>query len=94
MEKSNDTKQPGVLLRFDVIRNCTKRFDLEDKGRFFDAIMKYAEFNIVPDFSEEEDIMLCVAWDVIRPYIDKDGAKYRKKIKDSRDAANKRWGNQ
>ena len=70
MANAETKKRPGIMLYFETIRNCTKRLDFEEKGRLFDAILAYGEDGNLPDFSEEEDLSLCIAWDVIRPQID------------------------
>ena len=60
-------KRPGVMLYFDL-RPSLKLLSTEDRGRLFDAILDYAELGVVPEL----DGMLAMAWEFIRPRIDKD----------------------
>ena len=69
-------ERPGVMIYFEA-RNCIRRLDLEDKGRLLDAILDYGEAGIDPAFSEETDLALCVAWDVLKPKIDMDAENYK-----------------
>ena len=85
-----EKKQPGVMLYFET-RNCLKRLDLEEAGRLFFAILNYAEFQTEPDFSEEDDIALCVAWDIVKPKIDADSSRYKDVCQKRREAAESRW---
>lgn len=67
--------RPGVMFYFDV-RPCLKRLTDDDKGRLFEAILDYGEFGIIPEF----DGMLGVAWDFIRPRLDRDAENYEKQV--------------
>ena len=91
MANAETKKRPGIMLYFETIRNCTKRLDFEEKGRLFDAILAYGEDGTLPDFSEEEDLSLCIAWDVIRPQIDNDNLRYQEKCQMAQNAARARW---
>jgi len=79
-------KQPGVMLYFSM-RACLKRLSLEEKGALFEAILDYAEHDIVPDLNEK----LMVAWDFVQPQIDRDRDAYRKKCEKARQSAATRW---
>ena len=68
-------KRPGVMLYFDL-RPSLKLLSTEDRGRLFDAILDYAELGVVPEL----DGMLAMAWEFIRPRIDKDGERYERQI--------------
>ena len=81
--------KPGVMLYFDL-RPCLKRLTGEQKGQLFEAILEYGEFGVAPDF--DADIGLAVAWDLIRPMIDRDNERYEKISKRRSEAACKRWG--
>lgn len=81
--------KPGVMLYFDI-RPCLKRLTVEQKGQLFEAILEYGEFGVAPDF--DADIGLAVAWDLIRPMIDRDNERYEKISKRRSEAACKRWG--
>ena len=63
------------MFYFDV-RPCLKRLTDDDKGRLFEAILDYGEFGIIPEF----DGMLGVAWDFIRPRLDRDAENYEKQV--------------
>lgn len=70
--------KPGVMLYFDL-RPCLKRLTGEQKGQLFEAILEYGEFGVAPDF--DADIGLAVAWDLIRPMIDRDNERYLAQVK-------------
>ena len=79
-------KQPGVMLYFEI-RPCLERLTMDDRGRLFNAILDYGEDGIEPDF----DYMLGIAWDFIKPRLDRDRERYEK-IRDARSqAAMARW---
>lgn len=83
-------KKPGVMIYFET-KHIVKHLDLEDIGRLFLAILDYAEENKPPNFSEEEDMTLCIAWDIIKPKIDSDSERYKERCENAVNAANKRW---
>lgn len=72
-------QQPGVMLYFEV-RPCLERLSLEDQGQLFRAILDYGEYGIEPDFQ----YMLGIAWDFIRPRLDRDRDRYADKLLKSR----------
>lgn len=76
--------KPGVMLYFDL-RPCLKRLTQEQKGQLFEAILEYGEFGAVPNF--DDDIGLAVAWDLIRPMIDRDNERYEQAIIQRKHAA-------
>ena len=71
--------QPGVMLYFDI-RPCLARLCMDDQGRLFNAILDYGELGIEPDF----DYMLGIAWDFIKPRLERDRARYEDKVLKSR----------
>ena len=75
------SERPGVMFYFSA-RSSLKRLSNEQKGLLFEAILEYAENAVVPDF--DEDPVLAIAWDFIRPAVDKDGDMYEKKKAQSR----------
>ena len=66
--------QPGVMLYFEV-RPCLIRLNDGEKGQLFEAILDYGEHGIVPDF----DGKMGVAWDFIKPRLDRDSERYAEK---------------
>lgn len=84
-----EKERPGVMLYFDL-RPCMKRLSLEEKGQLFEHILDYAEFGEVP----EPDGILGVAWDFIKPRIDRDAERYEEVVENKRRAARKRWDKQ
>ena len=72
-------------------RNCIKRLDLEEIGRLFLAILEYAENGIPPTFSGEDEISLCIAWDIVKPKIDADNERYLDVCEKRSKAASERW---
>ena len=74
------------MLYFDI-RPCLKRLSREEKGALFEAILDYAEYGVLP----EVDGVLGVAWDFIKPRLDRDKERYET-ISEKRTAAiNARW---
>lgn len=64
--------RPGIMVYFDMMGPLSKLPDA-DKGRLFWAMLEYGKFGIVPEFS---DLSMSLAWEFIRPKIDKDEAEY------------------
>ena len=81
--------RPGVMLYFDL-RPSLKRLSLEDKGLLFECILNYAQYGELPDL----DGMPGIAWDFIRPRIDRDAERYDEMVELKRKAARKRWDKQ
>lgn len=69
-----EIERPGVMIYFGI-KNVTKRMSYAQKGQFFEGLLEYAENGTEPDFSEN-DIVLCIAWDVTKPLIDEDKVRY------------------
>lgn len=67
--------KPGVMFYFDI-RPCLKRLSAEEKGMLFEAILDYAEHGTEPDF----DGVVGVAWDFIKPGIDRDSDRYGNQV--------------
>lgn len=67
--------KPGVMFYFDI-RPCLKRLSIEEKGLLFEAILDYAEHGTEPNF----DGGLGVAWDFIKPGVDRDSDRYRNQV--------------
>ena len=67
--------KPGVMFYFDI-RPCLKRLSTEEKGLLFEAILDYAEHGTEPDF----DGVVGVAWDFIKPGIDRDSDRYGNQV--------------
>ena len=69
-------KRPGVMLYFDIEPGL-KMLDDPQRGRLLTAIMEYAHFGVVPDFS---DPLLTMAWSFVKTSIDRDGERYEKAV--------------
>ena len=82
-----DKQKPGVMIYFDL-RPCLQRLTNEQKGALFSAILNYAENGVLPEL---DDIAVGVAWDFVKPRIDRDTEVYAGKIVKARAAAGKRW---
>lgn len=67
--------KPGVMFYFDI-RSCLKRLSATEKGLLFEAILEYGEYGTEPDF----DGAVGVAWDFIKPGIDRDSDRYEQEI--------------
>jgi len=80
-------KQPGVMLYFEI-RPCLERLSMDQQGQLFRAILDYGEWGVEPDFQ----YMLGIAWDFIKPRLDRDKEHYEERVRQCEEAARKRWG--
>ena len=67
--------KPGVMIYFDI-RPGLKRLSKTERGELFDAILDYAEYGTDPNVSG----MVGLAWDLIKPKIDRDTCKYNEQV--------------
>ena len=65
-------EHPGFYVSF-TLRRSLDRLNVEQKGLLFAAMFDYAQFGLVPDFS---DPFLMLMWDFIQPRLDTDAEKY------------------
>ena len=63
--------RPGIMLYFDILEPIRVLPDA-DKGRLLVAMLEYGQSGKVPEF----DGMLALAWEFVKPKIDKDEAEY------------------
>lgn len=63
--------RPGIMLYFDILGPIRVLPD-EDKGRLLVAMLEYGKDRTVPSFSG----MLALAWEFVKPKIDKDEEEY------------------
>ena len=82
-------KQPGVMFYFEI-RPCLGRLTPEEKGVLFEAILDYGQFGREPELAGGPG----VAWDFIRPKLDRDRERYEAMVEQRRQAAEKRWAGQ
>jgi hypothetical protein len=66
-------QKPGFMLYFDCIRPALNRLDDTQCGQLFRAVLNYAEFGELSDL----DPLVGMAFDLIRPRIDRDSERYR-----------------
>ena len=64
--------RPGVMVYFEAVRPALSRLDNEQCGALFRAIIDYAEYGAVSDLEP----MTGMAFDLLRPKIDRDAEKY------------------
>ncbi len=64
--------RPGVMIYFEAVRPALSRLDNEQCGALFRAIIDYAEYGTVSDLEP----MTGMAFDLLRPKIDRDAEKY------------------
>lgn len=74
-----EERQPGVMLYFDI-RPCLARLTMEEQGMLFNAILNYGEDGVEPNF----EYMLGVAWDFIKPRLERDRLRYADTIRKRR----------
>lgn len=75
--------RPGFMVYFDI-RPAVLRLDLAQRGALFTALLDYAETGTLPD---KLDDLTGMAFDLIRPKLDKDAERYADKKLRSRYAA-------
>ncbi len=64
--------RPGIMVYFDMMGPLKKLPDA-DKGRLFWAMLEYGKSGTVPEF---DGLALSLAWEFVKPKIDKDEAEY------------------
>ena len=64
--------RPGIMLYFDIIEPI-RRLPDADKGRLLVAMLEYGQSGKQPEFNG----MLAMAWDFIRPKLDRDAEEYK-----------------
>lgn len=64
--------RPGIMVYFDMMGPLSKLPDA-DKGRLFWAMLEYGKNGTVPEF---DGLALALAWEFVKPKIDKDEAEY------------------
>lgn len=69
-------ERPGVMLYFDIEPGL-KMLDDPQRGQLLTAIMEYAHFGAIPEFS---DPLLSMAWSFVKTSIDRDGERYEKAV--------------
>lgn len=74
--------RPGIMVYFDML-GPIKVLPDADKGRLFWAMLEYGKEGTVPVF----DGMLALAWEFVRPKIDKDKENYDRQIQQKQYAA-------
>lgn len=67
-----EKERPGVMLYFDSIRPALNRLSNEQCGALLRAILDYAEYGEAADL----DAMAGMAFDMLRPKIDRDAERY------------------
>lgn len=69
--------RPGIMVYFDMMGPLEKLPDA-DKGRLFWAMLEYGKNGTVPDFCGS--LPLELAWEFVKPKIDKDKESYDRQI--------------
>ena len=67
--------RPGIMIYFDMLGPIRVLPD-SDKGRLLVAMLEYGQSGTVPVF----DGLLALAWEFVRPKIDKDSDEYNKTV--------------
>ena len=67
--------RPGIMLYFDILGPIRLLPDA-DKGRLLVAMLEYGQSGIAPEF----DGALALAWEFVKPKIDKDSEEYNKTV--------------
>ena len=69
--------RPGIMVYFDIMEALKKLPDA-DKGRLFWAMLEYGKSGTVPEL---DGLALELAWEFVKPKIDKDEAEYNLSVK-------------
>lgn len=80
-------ERPGFMIYFDRL-SFLDRLDDAQCGQLLRAMVDYSKDGVVPIL---DDVPLEVAWDVVRPMLDKDVDRYREVCEKNRENAIKRW---
>lgn len=72
---SRAKEKPGVMVYFDDIRPAMRMLDDERFGKLLRAVIDYSQMGVVPDL----DDMGNLAFEMLRPKLDRDGEKYEEK---------------
>ena len=67
--------RPGIMLYFDILGPIRLLPDA-DKGRLLVAMLEYGQSGIAPEF----DGTLALAWEFVKPKLDKDSEEYNKTV--------------
>lgn len=67
--------RPGIMVYFDMM-GPLKVLPDADKGRLFWAMLEYGKSGTVPQF----DGMMALAWEFVKPKIDKDSEEYNRTV--------------
>lgn len=81
-------ERPGIMVYFDDVLPSLECLSVGDVGRLFIAMLRYGRDGMSPDFGDSAG--LSIAWNFIRPKIDRDKANYDKSVLKSRYGAYKR----
>lgn len=78
----------GLMIFFNDYESLKKMHE-EERLRFLDSMFEYAEYGVMPDFSDypRSD----TAWEFMKPQIDRDKKNYQEKCKRNAYAIYKRW---
>ena len=68
--------RPGIMVYFDMMGPLSKLPDA-DKGRLFWAMLEYGKNGTVPEF---DGLALALAWEFVKPKIDKDEEEYNMSV--------------
>ena len=68
--------RPGIMVYFDMMGPLNKLPDA-DKGRLFWAMLEYGKNGTVPEF---DGLALSLAWEFVKPKIDKDSEEYNRTV--------------
>lgn len=81
-------ERPGIMVYFDDVLPSLQCLTVEDAGRLFIAMLRYGRDGTAPDFGDSAG--LNIAWNFIRPKIDRDNASYDRAVLKSRYGVYKR----
>lgn len=67
--------KPGVMIYFDTTP-ALMRLTLQECGQLFLSILTYAESGVISEYLDSPSVGMGIAWDLIKPSLDRDDKKY------------------
>lgn len=80
-------KRPGMMLYFDLL-SALETLEPHEQGTLLMALLHYGMTGAEPRFT---DRTLVFAWEILKKRSDSDEERYDEKVRQSKDAANRRW---
>ena len=80
-------KRPGMMLYFDLL-SALETLEPHEQGTLLMALLHYGMTGAEPRLT---DRTLIFAWEILKKRSDSDEERYDEKVRQSKEAANRRW---